>query len=894
METRDYSSIYDIQNLILNQIAPNCFDIDKVSLMNTGLYGLITGTMSTVIEDNMRTTSRYITEMIRGQSRLPQFIYANASNYGITDTFAKCARCSALLFIKESDILNKGTKSGRYSYYTIDSDMVVYVEDIPFSVPYNIKIRSTYYNGQYNHHCFYDKTFNNDAADKEPLPYIKSAKTRISGGNETYLALNVTLYQYNRRKVSENIIMNSTLNIAYIDVPFNDKLCNIEVLYGTNDDNKKQLIKLVKNAPPVVKPFIYHELLDEQTLRLSFSNDDRYFTPDFNSEVDIYLYESNGKDGNFQQYTGDDVYVVSKSEDPTLAYNNEVAMYCSIVGDSGGGRDSYSLEDIRIMTDERQITVNSITTDNDLDQYFKTHYTPMYNTYAKTIKIRDDVVDRIFSIYTRLIDEDNNIYPTNMVNLEIRLNDSSNISKTDDKIVLKSGTRIGYKDDTTLDECVILSDDIEKQEIEYTTIGLMVVDKSPSSVAFYMNSISKSVILDYTYVNDDSMYQFIVKNLSIERNAALNQDSYLIRALIIPTDLSVVNDAIEESPDDYTGDMFAENDDTDAEEVDENVFNISKISLYIYIKTNSGHYIKLDYNADESGPDNGYIFQCEIRTNDIMSGHNIELFGLTSCETQTVSECFTAMKNPPMKFLLFYDEKDSSPLHDYMDIIPETNGLTLCNIYEPQENELYFAYPLNLIQPVVEFYPDSTPDGFKIEISGTPVVGRDFILKDGNLSKLLSRINSQHEFLQDTMITSNYSIHMKFYNTYGRSRIFTVTNGGLLNHVNTKIDLTIAINDGVEPSECIDDIKLTIKEYIEGINNVGTSGTNNIKVSSLINILTTKFSNEINYIIFNSINGYSSDIQTITMEYDLSESKNLDRIPEFLTLSVDDISITIK
>ena len=86
----------------------------------------------------------------------------------------------------------------------------------------------------------------------------------------------------------------------------------------------------------------------------------------------------------------------------------------------------------------------------------------------------------------------------------------------------------------------------------------------------------------------------------------------------------------------------------------------------------------------------------------------------------------------------------------------------------------------------------------------------------------------------------------------------------------------------------------SIKEYIEGINNVGTSGTNNIKVSSLINILTTKFSNEINYIIFNSINGYSSDIQTITMEYDLSESKNLDRIPEFLTLSVDDISITIK
>ena len=74
MATRHYSSIYDIQDLILNQIAPNYFDISEVSLMNTGLYGLITGTMSTVVEDNMRTTSRYITEMIPGQSRLPSFM----------------------------------------------------------------------------------------------------------------------------------------------------------------------------------------------------------------------------------------------------------------------------------------------------------------------------------------------------------------------------------------------------------------------------------------------------------------------------------------------------------------------------------------------------------------------------------------------------------------------------------------------------------------------------------------------------------------------------------------------------------------------------------------------------------------------------------------------------
>lgn len=890
MQTRDYSSIYDIQNLILNQVAPNCFDMDKVSLMNTGLYGLITGTMATAVEDNMRTTSRYITEMIPGQSRLPEFIYANASNYGINDVFAKCATCSALLFIKESDLIKHGVKNGRHSYYTIDSDLTVYVEDIPFSIPCNIKIRSTYYNGQYNHHCFYDKLFNNDVANIEALPYVKSAKTRISGGNETYLAMNVILYQYSRRKVTESIIMNSALNVAYIDVPFDNKLCNFEVLYGTENGPKKQLLKAIKSATPKTKPFIYHELLDETTLRLSFNNDDRYFIPEFNSEIDIYLYESNGSDGNFKQYTGDDVYVVSQSEDPSLSYNNEISMYCTIISDSNGGRDSYTLEDIRIMTDERMITVNSITTDNDLDQFFKVNYTPLYNTFAKSIKVRDDVVNRIFALYTRLKDEDNTIYPTNMVNLEVRLtDDNTNITKTDDKIVLKTGTRIGYKDDNTLDDCIILTDDVEKQEIEYTTIGLMVVDKSPSSVAFYMNSISKSVTLSYSYVNDDSIYQFIVKSLMVERNAALGQDGYTITALIIPTDLSIVNDAIEENPDDYTGNIPSNPD-----EEPENVFTLSKLHMYLYVETNTGHYLKFEYNPDESGPDVGYVFNCEVKTSDIMSNDNIELLNLTSCESQSVSECFTKMKNPPIKILMFYEEPYTPPVHDYIVKIPDTNGLTLCNEFEPQDNEIYFAYPLNLIQPVVEFFPDDVPDGFKINISSTPVVGRDFILDDDNLPKLLSRINSQHEFLQTTNITSNYSIHMKFFNTYGRSRIFTVTNGDLLNYVNVKINLIIALNDGVEPTECLPDIKVTIKEYIEGINNVGTSGVNDIKVSSLISILTSTYSNEINYIIFESINGYSSDIQTITMEYDLSESINIDKIPEFLTLSVNDISITIK
>lgn len=880
----DYTSIYNIKDFILNSITPKFFNISDISLANTGLYGMISDISATVAEDTMKVASRYITELIPGQAKLPEFIYANAANYGISDIFATCARCKATLFIKEKDVLQYGVQDGRYTEYTIDSDLIVYIDDVPFSIPADIKIRSNYYNGKYNHRCYWDSSLTNSAVVEE-LPYIKCAKTHVASEREIYIAIAVTLYQYVRKHTTESIISNTTLNIPYVDVSFEDALCNFEAVYKSSSGATSQLTKLLTRSAPSTTPFIYYAMNGESTIRLSFSNDDRYFVPEYGSELEIYMYETLGEKGNFPIYNGENVFVSPSSEDPDLAYNNDVPIYCAMTSDSNYGKNAYTLDEIKMMTAKCQVTVDSTTTDNDLSVFFGA-YTSLYDTHAKIIKIRDDFANRIYSCYTRLKDNDN-IYPTNTIDLNIYLDKlRTEYDPSENKIKIPAGERIGYIGDSTT-QCEVLGDDAPAQEIEYTTIGLTVVDKAETTVAVYMNSVNKTVSLSYSYVNDDSLFQFIAKSLTVQRNAPLGDNAYTFTLIIAQTDLTATSTNTD--VDDYAGD-----EEPPAEE-GENELNVDKLKVFIYFETSGGHYLQLDYVPGENTENTiGYTFQGVIYTDDTMNSTNIKLSGLTYCPNQQIQDCYTAMQDPPIKILVAYDE-GTTPGHDYVELIPQSSKLTMCNIFECKTGELYFAYPMELIRPVLEFRPTTSGEyNFYMRVNDLPVVGREFLSNNTNLMEFLARLNSQQKFIQEINITSNYAIVLRFFNTYGRSRIFTVTTGALLNRVNCKISLGIKFFDGVEVEDYIPDIKRTIKEYIESVNYLTNStGVNDIKLSILSKTIHESFETQIDYIVMGSINGYGTDVQTIIMDKDLNAKENMNLLPEFLTIDIKDIEITV-
>ena len=253
---------------------------------------------------------------------------------------------------------------GNHREFTLDSDMKIYVDgedDLVYSIPYDITIRSMYYKGEYSHTAIFDENYTNSVASLS-TPYIKLIRTTVSG--DKWLALRIDVYQYDRKKREEQITTNNKLNIPYIEVDYEDQICNFEVFYTSPDGKRVQLAKKMETLPAVTTPFIYYKMLDDNTIRLSFANDDRYWVPEYNSTLSIWMYETKGKDGNFG-WNVEEVSArpVPQTENEDLAYNRNLFLEGQIIGESRDGDDQMTLEEVKRTALERMVTIDSYTTE---------------------------------------------------------------------------------------------------------------------------------------------------------------------------------------------------------------------------------------------------------------------------------------------------------------------------------------------------------------------------------------------------------------------------------------------------------------------------------------------------------------------------------------------------
>ena len=117
---------------------------------------------------------------------------------GIEDFLARPSKASMLLYIKESDVLNKSiyrksgrnvTTSGKSSYveykdFVIDSDMQIFIDDVQYSIPYdvNIQVSSITRDGQkeYSYIATWIMDDINSIAEVDN-PYIKIYKASYDG-----------------------------------------------------------------------------------------------------------------------------------------------------------------------------------------------------------------------------------------------------------------------------------------------------------------------------------------------------------------------------------------------------------------------------------------------------------------------------------------------------------------------------------------------------------------------------------------------------------------------------------------------------------------------------------------------------------------------------------------
>jgi hypothetical protein len=857
---------------MLSEIAPKYFDTSETSLHRIGLLGMITDTVSSSIEDQFEVMGRYLEESLVPLASIPEFIYAHAASYDVQDIFATPSRMTIFLGVKESDIIDNMKLVGSHYEFKIDSDLKIYVDEdgIIYSIPYDIIIRTTKYKNEYTHVAAYDVSFNNGAA-KIATPYIKLMRMKYL--KDSWIFLKVTVYQYERKKTTENIITNNKLNIPYIDKTFDNQLCNFEIFYQAAGSSK--LVQLEKKAdtdPAVTTPFVYYKMIDDNTIRFSFANDDRYFVPDYNSTLTIHMYETLGKSGNFDSNPREiTCSPAPETENEDISYNRNLYMEGFIQSISDGGSDQKTIDEVQAMTRENMITIKSYTTDTDLNLRFL-NYGLTNNTKAVFVKQRDDYAGRIYGCFI-MMGDGTDIYPTNT--LDLRLKTSEVDARHDNlrQFVLKPGRKLVYDSNGT---GLRVATPGESTDIEYMNIALGIISLKANNVRFYMNSVDTDVTLEFEYMNPDSTFNFMAGNFHIERNAVSGSDKYIVTLSITRTD------------------------GIDSQEINGIVTPLvadkTKIKVLLVFNTSTGHYVEMELvNVDENNL--VYDFQTTLETTDMIDNERISIANLLKREDGSTENHLLDLQNQDMQVAVFYQYDDVNTTNSFSDI-KAVQGCTLCNTYVPEENGFYFGYPLSLMRSHVVFEEDlDSDDGYSFLIKQLPVVAYNFMQDSSHAKDIFTKVKAQHEYIQDMIlqITENFTVCIKFYNTYGKSKLFYLPdNKTLINHVNSSIELRIAFNEGIAPDDYMTQIKAYIKSYVEKINDPYTeSGLNEIHVSILVHELHTQFDSQIKYIEFVSINGYDTSVQTIQTLRKIDENSDPTTVPEYLTMSTDDVKITV-
>lgn len=421
--SRDYVDNFSFKQMVLDDLMPKYFE-EETSNLTVGLTGLLTEMGGQITEDGFNTSSTLLMETFPTRAKMKNSIYSNAAIFQLSNVFADSARCDFLIVLSEDDVIRnfKQEQGGRYNYFYLDKDTKIYVDKIPFVLDYDIVIRAIYKEtqGGYVYSAKYDMSEYTNTISPIKDPYIKIRKTK-----NKLLVLQVNMGQYTRKVLYESIIDNVIINFPTITVPYVNKICGLDVLYKkpTESTFNTQLALQVRFSQPSKSPFCYYRKLDNETLELSFTTKDTYFQPEFNSELMIVVYSTEGEDGNFDKYDGENVSLIKSNEKYQYPYSWAVST--KPISSSEGGKEALTDEGLQALTVEGFSTANALTTEHDLQVYFN-NYKHRYGAEVLFLKKRDDTAERLFSAFLYVKKQDY-FYPTNTLSL------NTNILKFDEK-----------------------------------------------------------------------------------------------------------------------------------------------------------------------------------------------------------------------------------------------------------------------------------------------------------------------------------------------------------------------------------------------------------------------------------------------------------------------------
>jgi hypothetical protein len=605
-----YISIASIKKYWLDTIAPNYFDFENVNNYNVGIFGYVNEVMGNTTEDVFNAVAITRREFYPVTAQFISSLYTMATLQSVEIPLTKPSTCRCILIIPQSEIISNSTQIGNTGQFecVVDDCLKIFAGDLQFMLDYPIRILSKQNSAtkEWSHTVHYDVGTKNSLAmaitSASASRYISTKILKENGVN--YVALFIdTIRQLEMVEKNEIVVKDTILDTVTMDIDFDGNLANFEVFYKENANSEElQLDKyMINSAISGSNPYVQYELINTNKIRLTFAYNG-FWTPKINSEVIVRIYTSEGSNGNFNQFTED---IVCSSNSEKYPYNANMTIIGRISGSAIGGTDQLLTQEFRNKIIMAYSTNKTIATENDLQLYFNDISDDIEGVKILFHKKRDDVFIRLFGAYSLYKDENEDIIPTNTLELRFEKSDLSpdqsatllaipagSVFQYDSLRTAPAGTpyynnqfmevkvgeleyvaqvtpNIEYENigeitltGTTyyvyLDECEIAKSTVVPLKDEngflslmeamrrynkpaydsvpyFTNPFMMIIHSDPNTCGYYLNSVEKTLPIEYTYINDNSFQQFIASTIEIYRDALAGNNFYRFRMRVTPT-----------------------------------------------------------------------------------------------------------------------------------------------------------------------------------------------------------------------------------------------------------------------------------------------------------------------------------------------------------------------
>ncbi len=1011
MAYKDYTDASTSLESWISEISPKYFDFDTSELHRSGVFGYVNEVMATVENDSTRSVATARREFYPTTAKYIQSFYKMGALHQISYPLATPAVATAALVLKEDEILQYATESNGVYRFVLDNTMVIMANNIEFRLDYPVIIIAKkrksgsfalsaggYSNDskaiKYNYTVRYDTSYRN-SLNTNSVKYIKNY-TLVQGG-ETLLLIKVGLHQVNVERQSFSINSSPTITNTTIDVPFTGQLCNFEAYYTeANSDKMYQLTKLPKNANPINGKFCMHSLLDNHTLRIEFPAN-AYFTPRFNSTIDIDIYTTDGAAGTFPVCNVD---LACAPQSENYPYNNNVTVLGQILGASYGGADFPELDDFANDVIAAYATNKTFTTEQDLQIYFDSKIRDKRNKVL-FFKRRDDVFERLYGAFMLIKDQASNVIPTNTLTLEF---DAAKLTPTSahNKFIIPPGKVWKYQDKATrlsseyngmLTDMSLNADvDDSVTDFCYTNPFLIHVSTNANAVGYYLNTVNDTIPMDTLNVNDSSYLQFNINSMTVVRNAVSGENFYKFTIYIQPSvsepDLSTLlittAEQLETSGDEnwpseiraqyagiiegyeyinnsvymivrYEPDIEGVTRSMLTEYMRESSFLTDEDDLCITIRVSSS----LDVSDTESGQrifgtqpwytsslrpgdrftagsiiayrklqDTGimrvigelsgdtegnyipfliedydasgdvYTLSAYIATNDnINDNGRLEItHGFYNKDGSRNSYVSIDPSSCSITISTFLQYDDSNTDHSKSDVV-YVRDHTFTNSYYALDKKFDLMTTYKFIRSTLSFNQyaagENGETSYYIRLNEVPLVRANWMKNDGNVNDLISMLNSNYDFMLSTydLLENNFSIDLKFFNTYGKSRFYRI---GIENTMTTldKVNIIPKFGLKVNALTSYEEFRSRfinyVRDYIESFNEVNNTGKS-LYLMDLVTAIKNNFE-EIERLEYYGIDNYSSanaqNIESLSKDEITSLGYNK-YVPEFINVYCD-------